>query len=139
MTDGKNTFQESQQTVQFGEGWNVLAIDRHHYYQRVSGKGLKCVDFIALSPDMGLVLIELKNFGGRTIPEDLEDIHKQKTADAKRLIRIVNSYLERQLYYRVVFKFLGWTSLCPKEWQIWSEAQLAINNGKCISLMDIQR
>jgi len=96
------------------------------------------VDFLAIDDCFGLVMIELKNYHGQPIPENLEEIFAAKVRDTKQLIRVINKYLGRQWYYKWIFKKLGWTWLCPKEWQFWFECELCVNEERVICLLDTQ-
>jgi len=116
----------------------VLAVDKHQYYKRVSGQGLKCVDFLALDEQFGLVMIELKNYNGHPIPSDLREIFAAKVKDTKQLIRVINKYLGRQWYYKLLFKKLKWHRICPSEWKYWEKCEQLINDGKVICLLDTQ-
>lgn len=79
----------------------------------MSGHGLKGVDFIALSPDGKLWLIEVKNYrprisdrngreyrANRKSPALLASDIATKFNDSKRLIRIVDAYLRRHWWRR---------------------------------------
>ena len=133
-----NIYIESEQTIIFDDSWKVIAIDKHKYYRRLSGRNMKCVDFIAISNDWGLVMIELKNYHGKTPPKNLSIIAKKKCRDTETLIRVVNKYLSRQWYYRIFFKKLKWRRICNKEWALWSDALEYIDNGKVLRLLDVQ-
>lgn len=132
-------FTESDQTVSFPSDWWVIKLDEHRYYRRLSGQGLKAVDFLALHDDFGLMLIELKNYHGRPVPADLGLTMEEKSADTARLIHIVNRYLQRKLYYRIFFSWLKWYRICDREWIFWYKAQQQIEKGNTVKLLDVQR
>ncbi|OAV45374.1 hypothetical protein [Lewinella sp. 4G2] len=111
------TFFESDLEFTFPSDWTVRKFDDTTAYQSLSGHGLKGVDFIAISPDDRLWLIEVKNFrprrkgsreyrAERRAPTLLaSDLHR-KFVDSVRLINIVQQYLHRsrwrslQIWYR---------------------------------------
>ena len=134
----ENIFTESDQSVVFPANWWVIALDKHRYYQRVSGQGLKAVDFLAIDDDFGLVMIELKNYRGEPVPADLSATLEQKCLDTERLIRIVNKYLDRKLYYRIFYKWLHWHYVCDREWVFWERAADCIRQHRVLRLCDIQ-
>ena len=57
-------FIESDLTFDFPASWRVRAFDDHHFYQAISGQGLKAVDFLVLHPDGQLWLMEVKKLKG---------------------------------------------------------------------------
>lgn len=106
----------------------MIKLDEHKYYKRLSGKGLKGVDFIATCPINGLAMIELKNYtqGKPSIPAELDLIMIAKRKDTIRLIKIVNQYFQRQLIFRIYKRFGLFGS---PEWKIWMEALNHIEDG----------
>ena len=42
----------------------MIKLDEHRFYSYVSGRGFKGVDFIGLSYEGKLLLLEVKNYGG---------------------------------------------------------------------------
>ena len=88
-------------------------------YQSLSGHGLKGVDFIALSPDGKLWLIEVKNYRPRVSPKDGREYRAERKSpevlvekiagkfrDSLRLIRIVDTFLRRHWWTRLQLWFL---------------------------------
>lgn len=107
-------FSESDLLFRFPNDWVVRKYDDTVAYQSLSGHGLKGVDFIALSPDDRLWLIEVKNFrprvserngreyrAKRKLPADLATAVARKFMDSQRLIRIVDTWLRRRWWRRL--------------------------------------
>lgn len=132
-------YQEARQFVRFPDNWRVIRLDQHRYYQRISGKGLKAVDFIAVDDDMGLILIELKDYHTDQVPQEdvLEHTANRKLQDSIKVIRIVYQALYRQWYFRWIFLKWKWYRLCPEEWLVWRDAMSCIEEGNYLLLMDI--
>ena len=96
------------------------------------------MDFIALSPDGTLWLIEVKNFrprisrqngreyrANRKPPAELATDIATKFRDSKRLIRIVDAYLRRRWWRRLRlwwYAFLRATNYNSNYW-FWAEAR----------------
>ena len=122
-------FVERGVEVMFDHEWTVIKLDEHRYYKRVSGHGISGVDFMAVHQDLGLVLIEMKNYikGYDSIPGDIDEKMMEKRKDTLRLIKIVNTYFRRQWYFR----FLTWMDVSyfyPREWYIWMLAEKHVEN-----------
>ena len=84
---------------------------------------------MAVHPEFGLALIEMKNYtNGSSIPENIDTRMIEKRRDTIRLIRIINTYYERQFYFKLL-RLIGWKKLYPKEWQIWVDAKCHLDNG----------
>lgn len=107
-------FTESDLVFTFPDDWVVRAFDSTVAYQSVSGHGLKGVDFIVLSPDGQLWLIEVKNYrpristrngreyrANRKTPEALSANVTRKFHDSQRLIRVVDTWLRRSWWRRL--------------------------------------
>jgi hypothetical protein len=107
-------------------------------YQSLSGHGLKGVDFIGLSPDGKLWLIEVKNYrprisdrngkeyrANRKPPEVLAEHVATKFIDSQRLIRIVNTYLRRHWWRRLQLWWLERRTHPPitSNYWFWAEAR----------------
>gem|GEM_PF-1015655 len=138
-------FQESNLTFYFPDDWVVRKYDDTAAYQSLSGHGLKGVDFIALSPDGKLYLIEVKNYrprisdrdgreyrAKRKTPELLADDIAAKFQDSQRLIRIVDTYLKRHWWRRLQ---LWWYTVRHKpntdsNYWFWSEARSRCEDGR---------
>ena len=52
---------EREVELMFDNEWKVVKFDEHRYYRRLSGYGLKAVDFLAIHVEMGVAFIEMKN------------------------------------------------------------------------------
>ena len=119
----------------FDDEWDVIKLDEHRYYRRVSGMGFNGVDFLAVHPDFGLVLIEMKNYekGAASISKELDVKMMRKREDTLRLINIVIKYYQRQTYFRVL-NALRLTYFFPQEWKIWLQAKRHMDNGNCFFL-----
>jgi len=117
-------FTEREVKVMFDHEWSVIKLDEHKYYQRVSGYGLRGVDFMAVHEDFGVVFIEMKNYteGKLSIPQNVEDLMQTKRDDSVRLVRIVYAYFERQWYFRIM-RSLGLSHFFPKDWKLWVQAK----------------
>jgi len=135
MSQSTNIFNESDLTFSFPPEWVVRKFDDTVAYQSLSGHGLKGVDFIALSPDGKLWLMEVKNYrprndetgrehrATRRRPQELAGHVARKFHDTRRLIRIVNSSLRRQWWRRAWLWYLE--NIRPNEksnYWFWSEA-----------------
>lgn len=130
---------EGTQKVTFPLDWEVIKLDAHPYYKKVSGHNLKSMDFMAIHEDWGLVLIELKDYiRGSKPPDDLDDVIEKKAADSVRLIRAVQRHLDKQWYYKLFFKWLKWKWAYPGEWDIWLKANVCIDEGRIIKIADIR-
>ncbi|MCP9237658.1 hypothetical protein [Lewinella sp. JB7] len=128
-----NTFSESGLSIIFPEDWIVRKFDASPAYQSVSGRGLKGVDFLCLSPEGELWMVEVKNYRSRSRahkakrrnPEGLAAHVGKKFSDTKRLIRIVNRamrrkwWIELQLLYFRYFK----RSRSRSNYWFWAEAE----------------
>ena len=124
MTTEKQIFIEREVEAIFNEEWTVIKLDEHRYYKRLSGLGISGVDFLAVHTVFGLALIELKNYtdGKLSIHEDIDLIMIGKKNNTIRLIKIINKYYQRQIYFRFS-RWIGWDYLYPEEWNIWLKAK----------------
>ena len=135
MPKGKQIFIEREVKAIFNEEWSVIKLDEHRYYKRLSGSGIRGVDFLAVHPVFGVALIEMKNYtdGKESIPEDLDQKMIRKKNDTIRLINIINKYYQRQVYFRIL-RYIGWEYLYPKNWLIWLRAKEHLENDKVFFL-----
>ena len=103
-------FEESDLQFIFPDDWVVRKFDGTRAYQSLSGHGLKGVDFIALSPDERLWLVEVKNYrprysdarqykAQRRTPRALAEHLVGKLRDTQRLLRIVNKSLTANWWF----------------------------------------
>ncbi|NJC24839.1 hypothetical protein [Neolewinella antarctica] len=128
------TFEESDLLFTFPDDWTVRSFDGTRAYQSLSGHGLKGVDFIAISPDERLWLIEVKNYrprrkgskeyrANRKPPEVLAQQIAKKFTDSVRLIKIVNTYLRRSWHKRLLIWYRTRVSANPESnYWFWSVA-----------------
>lgn len=133
------TWTEGQQQVIFPSGWQCIKLDNHRYYKRISGKGIKCVDFLAVDPNWGLYLIELKDYPKEAQIPSIDSNHNTllaKKAGSIKLIQTVNAALKRQWYYRVIYLKLKIYRLCPAEWHTWHLAEQCIEDNRFLVLGD---
>lgn len=129
ISNNKQIFIEREVEVIFGKEWTVIKLDEHKYYKRLSGLGLSGVDFMAVHATFGLALIEMKNYtkGISSISEELDLIMSSKKRDTIQLIKIVNKYYQKQLYFRIL-RLIGWEYLYPDSWIIWLKAKEHLDN-----------
>jgi hypothetical protein len=108
------------------------------------------VDFIALSPDGKLWLIEVKNYrprisdrngkeyrAKRKRPVLLVDDIVTKFSDSKRLIRIVDTYLRRHWWRRFQLRWYAWRrnpDVNSNYW-FWSEARRRSEDKRNVALV----
>ncbi len=145
MSQVINIFNESDLTFFFPTDWVVRKFDDTVAYQSLSGHGLKGVDFIALSPDGKLWLMEVKNYRPRNDergqehrairrrPQELAEHVAQKFHDTRRLIRIVDSSLRKLWWRRAWLWYLE--NIRPNEksnYWFWSEAFRRLNTSESI-------
>jgi len=124
---------EGQQRISFPQTWQIIKLDEHKYYKRISGLGVKAVDFLAIDPDWGLYLIELKDYPAPAhipTPEAQDKMLAEKLNGSIKLIKTANAALRRQWYYRYIFIKLKIYRWCPIEWQIWQKAEQYLKEGR---------
>ncbi len=107
-----NSFRESGLIFHFPPTWRLRKYDSHTFYQGLSGRGLKAVDFIILLPDGRLCLIEVKNYHPRLGKEgQLYPVVRPKAShlagglaskfkDSIRAIHVIHRYYRSKWYYR---------------------------------------
>lgn len=127
------TFSESDLIFSFPDEWVVRKFDKTLAYRSLSGHGLKGVDFIALTPDGKLWLIEVKNYrprfsntreyrAHRPRPEGLAKKVGRKFTDTRRLLRIVNKALRSKWWFRVWLRYRRWLPGRKSSYRFWTEA-----------------
>jgi len=121
---------EGQMEVIFDAEWTVIKLDNHKYYKTVSGRGLAGVDFLALHPQDGVAMIELKNYTrfGASVPPDIDSVMRKKQMDTLRLVAIVSAYYQRQWLYKIAVR-LRLSILLSKEVQRWQSIIKHVNNN----------
>lgn len=138
-------FEESDLRFNFPDDWTVRKFDDTRAYQSLSGHGLKGVDFIAISPEPKLWLIEVKNYrprrkhgkeywARRKRPEVLAVQVATKFRDSLRLIDIVNRSLNRSWHIRLLIWYR--TNVIPNtgsNYWFWSAVQHLAMDGRAVS------
>ena len=110
------TFTESSLQLSFDpEAWEVIAYDRHRYYNTLKGAGLRGVDFLGIWREDTLVLLEVKNFRVRPAeqseeairlllekPDLLVEAMAEKRQDTLRGLDGIEGYWRRKWWYRLL-------------------------------------
>lgn len=130
-----STFQESQLRFTFPASWQVIAYDRHRFYQALSGRGLVGADFLGILPSGDLLVIEVKNYTDPYSDRQLAQVPgfiteqdrylrrmARKLTDTLRSIRIFEQYLNRQWSYRLVRPYLARLPRLFPDWHRWTRA-----------------
>lgn len=126
------SFYESDLHFTFPEGWKVRKFDDTVAYRSLSGYGLKGVDFLCLTPEGEIWLMEVKNYRNRSEryqavrkhPTALAEHVGRKFADSQRLVSLVdramrvNWWLRFKLWW---FDLLGAEQPASLHW-FWHEA-----------------
>ncbi|MEM1216326.1 MAG: hypothetical protein AAGJ82_11605 [Bacteroidota bacterium] len=129
------TFRESDLTFHFPRHWYVRRYDQQPFYLRMSGLGLKGVDFVALDP-LGtghLYLIEVKNYRTRQTasgtylahdvsPEELAQATAVKFEHTQRAIRAVQLHYRRQWWYRLAHRYWQTSKRYQQTTVFWTKA-----------------
>jgi hypothetical protein len=128
-------YSESDLTFIFPPPWQVVAFDKHRFYQYVNGHGLRGVDFIGVHPEFGCFLMEVKNYRlrfGDDLPAQVKSylhnpallapVLEAKFHDSLRLLDAVKIYLERKWWYRLGRKQSWFRKLfVSKESRFWMD------------------
>ncbi|MTB52164.1 hypothetical protein [Lewinella sp. W8] len=145
-----STYEESDLLFDFPDDWIVRKYDDTVAYQSLSGHGLKGVDFLALTPDGKLWLMEVKNyrpristrtgkehFAKRRSPRELANHVARKFDDTCRLIRIVDASLRRRWWSRIRLWYLEKRAKDRPEsnYWFWSEAHRRVDDPQKIVLV----
>jgi hypothetical protein len=110
------TFSESSLQLTFDpEAWEVIAYDRHRYYNTLKGAGLRGVDFLGIWREDTLVLLEIKNFRVRPAgqseaairilleqPDLLIEAMAEKRRDTLKGLEGIEGYWRRRWWYRLL-------------------------------------
>lgn len=138
MTD----YSEGDQLLSVPSGWTVIKMDEHPYYQYVSGKGYKSVDFMLIDPAWGLVLLEIKDYGDKSLsPETKSKLRvslEKKHSDSIKLILAIDKMHRRKWYYRLLIKISREYSLLPKRSRSWLIAADMIRAGRYHCINEVQ-
>jgi hypothetical protein len=145
-------FQESDLSFYFGPGWLARKYDDHHFYSRLSGAGLKAVDFITISKDNQLVFWEVKNFSRRKpalnhdpvqkIIDEKEDFVQdmsQKVKDTFRALNAIHGYYRRKWSFHPRRWSMLYLEHSRQNWYFWFKAhELAAQPESCRFILLIE-
>lgn len=123
-----NSYIESGNEYFFDSSWTVIRFDTHRYYKRLSGLGLKGVDFIAYHPDFGIALIECKSYQ-TAIPPSLDQALRSKRDNTITVISTIHAYYQRQWSYRLLTRLRLHRRL-SQEVRLWTEIHRCISEGR---------
>ncbi len=123
---------ESHLIFDFEPNWKVRKYDDHPYYSRLSGAGLKAVDFITIYNNEHLVFWEIKNYRERkpnlrhdpllALKENTEGFLKdmaQKAKDTLTALRAIDGYYKRSWTYSFRKRMMHFYETYPSEWYFW--------------------
>lgn len=132
-------FREGSQNVFFDQFDRVIKLDQHRFYRYVSGRGFKGVDFLVLNPEIGIVLIELKNYinGHHPIEKEIASTFYQKCEDTLHLIEIVYKYYQKKWWIKILVNTFRFTFLLSKEDKFWIDAYQEYQVGRVLLLGNI--
>ena len=127
-------FRESDLDFYFPATWAVRSFDQTKAFKSLSGHGLMGVDFIALTDDGRILLLEVKNYrprykhdreyrATRRPPGELADRVLKKFRDSERLIRTVNAALRRRWWVRTWLRWLHFRRDVNNTYAFWAEAE----------------
>lgn len=145
----KNKYTESGLTFVFPPGWWVRRYDKHTYYQGLSGQGLKAVDFVAMSPDGYIWLIEVKNYRRRRSPAgEFVPVLKtasqlgtqlwQKTSDTLLAMRAFYAYYRRSWLFRLAEPLLLRLQWNQVDRVFWTKAWLNSSRVKVVLWLSLE-
>ena len=111
----------------------MLPFDKHPYYQVLSGRGFVGVDFIVVTPDDQLILLEVKNYAqpkgdhvSARLPRFITDpdVYQRrilrKFSDTLRAIFIVRKMLRRKVWYGILLQYVVFMKAWRPEWYFWT-------------------
>lgn len=138
-------FQESDLIFYFGPSWMARKYDDHRFYSRLSGAGLKAVDFITISQNDELIFWEIKNFNKRKpglthdpvqflIDRETEFVQamSQKVEDTFLAIRAIHQYYRRKWSFRIREWSMSYVRGSRSDWYFWLKAhQIAARPEHC--------
>ncbi len=114
-----NSFTESGLLFRFSHRAVVQKYDEHRYFRRLSGSGLKGVDFLVILDKSQLILTEVKNYRIRykekppteiyhilNHPEILAEKILGKAADTLQMIRVVNKFYRKSRMHNLILPLL---------------------------------
>lgn len=127
------TFNESGLDFEFDDSWVVKKYDDHRFYKRLSGVGLKAVDFIGIWKEEILVLIEVKNYKIRyqdlkqlpiqnilNDPDQLSIAIINKVEDSLSAIDAIHTAYCRKWWYRLFLPFINLFKKSSADWPFWT-------------------
>ncbi len=128
-------FQESDIIFNFDPIWHARKYDDHRFYSRLSGAGLKAVDFITILHNRQLVFWEIKNFSRRKPELRLDPLQKikdnqetfaldmsQKVKDTFRALNAIHHYYKRKWTYYPRKWLKQHLSNSQRNWYFWFRA-----------------
>ncbi len=145
-------FQESELSFYFGPNWLARKYDSHRFYSRLSGAGLKAVDFITISSEGQLVLWEIKNFSRRKPELSHDPIQKiieekeafiqdmsQKVKDTFTALNAIHGYYRRKWSFRFRSWSMSYLKHSHQDWYFWLKAhQLTARPEHCRFILLIE-
>lgn len=128
-------FRESGLNIRFSERyWAVRQYDVHPYYRALTRAGLKGVDFVAVSRDNRILLMEVKNFTNSREPipnpENLSTEIQRKIEETMQGMEAIYRMLERKWLFRQVQSFLPYFLAHQYDWPFWARV------GRLLSLSE---
>ncbi len=150
-------YRESDLNIDFNLSWRLRRFDTSRYFKVLSGLGLKGVDFIAIDMEKKLYLIEVKNYKKRVkspVAPDVSDLlgtnpalqdhFIKKIENSSQLLEVINKYMNRKWWYRLLFKFRLSISTQignKSDWSFWLDAFHILTNKpqnvNCILLLEL--
>ena len=137
------TFNESGLEFEFDDSWVVKKYDDHRFYKRLSGAGLKAVDFIGIWKGEILALIEVKNYKIRfqdlkqlpiqnilNDPDQLARAIIKKVEDSLKAIDAIHGAYCRKWWYRLFLPFINLFKKSSADWPFWTTVHNLINDEK---------
>lgn len=134
---------EGDQLVGLDPDWIAVKLDTHPYYRRARGKySLKSVDYMILHDDLGLYLIELKDYDDTSLTDDdkssLQDALDQKVEDSMTLIHSVERFLLSKWYYSWLWRYPWLRWVIPHRSSLWLRAATMIRQDRYVALADVR-
>lgn len=138
-----NKFSESGLVFQFDKNWVVKKYDDHRFYKRVSGAGLKGIDFISASNQEPVILWEVKNYVNRhpSVQEEnrrklLEETEEfisdmvQKVEDTFVAINAIHKYYMRRWWFKLLYPIFYRFPIQKSDWIFWNKINVWIEDPK---------
>lgn len=129
-------FKESNLEFSFPDDWEVKQFDKTQFFKYFSGHGFKGVDFIAITPEGKLILMEVKNYTNQwqaahinptdNLKNDLPNFSQKiisKFEDTFHLVKIIHQVYLRKWWFRWFVppfrKYFSFSFLSKKKWGFW--------------------